>query len=570
MEKTITMKKYLCAVCVLLALLVGFLFQGIRSNQRRNKSEEDESKVSRKTISPTARRGLEIRSLTKQARREGGTEEWVRWLGYLEKAKPGDMAMFLENVPANSAVLDLLAERWVELDPEHCFDYLLAKFEDGQFEAGLLAKDRSFSAELFRKWMSRDLEAAMASLDEVEGFPYAHRIRGEFFKELAKKDMEAALLYAEEYHLFSSPDGFGFINLKPWVRKNPRKAGEFLFGLSSKGLAYGLRDLVPVWSKENPQEAVEFGLLRGDFAGLEFAENIFEKWSEQSFTEAANWLAHSPAENADFLTADLIANWSKEDPVSALAWSQSSLEGTLLKNSVQEVFKEAASSDELDLGDLLSRVKGQSARDVAAATLAENYLNGKKQLSAEEAAVFLAWFEGVSNPLTFHNVVAQLGSFDGFEDGARLDTIEKILSSPQKDLLDEGGYHNLLYSLLKTDPEQVMEFALQAPEEFRAELLGGFLEDWRARQGEAVDEWIANSGHEGEVAPALAQQFLQTLHGEPAEVLAKVNTLQQGPVKEALHAQLLAMRDYAVAEGLAERDPEELKFFNEMIQATAN
>ena len=113
MEKTITMKKYLCAVCVLLALLVGFLFQGIRSNQRRNKSEEDESKVSRKTISPTARRGLEIRSLTKQARREGGTEEWVRWLGYLEKAKPGDMAMFLENVPANSAVLDLLAERWV-------------------------------------------------------------------------------------------------------------------------------------------------------------------------------------------------------------------------------------------------------------------------------------------------------------------------------------------------------------------------------------------------------------------------------------------------------------------------
>src|SRR5215204_5324762 len=56
-----------------------------------------------------------------------GVTRWLYWLEALEKARPSDCPRLAELAKGNSPLLRLVASRWVEMDPQHMFDTILAR-----------------------------------------------------------------------------------------------------------------------------------------------------------------------------------------------------------------------------------------------------------------------------------------------------------------------------------------------------------------------------------------------------------------------------------------------------------
>ena len=115
-----------------------------------------------------ARRSTEIQSLTKGVLIEGGQEEWFQWLAYLENASLSDLPQFVSLVGNNRTALNLIAERWVTLDPENCFRYLLSQ----RGEVGFRLYDSPafvFSKLFFSKWIQHDLEAVAVAPRQLGG-----------------------------------------------------------------------------------------------------------------------------------------------------------------------------------------------------------------------------------------------------------------------------------------------------------------------------------------------------------------------------------------------------------------
>ena len=513
----------------LLFFAIGFSVHSARKKRSHESQAQTLSKLSAKSQDRVIEsyRDREILTLTQEIKEAGGVEEWLRWLAVLENASAQDLPRFLDNLPDNSAALDVLLDRWIEVGPEHCFAYLLGKFQDGDFGAAYLDKDRSLSTQLFRKWADKDLDGAIAALDEVEEFPYLSSLQWELAERLTKVDYLRAILYAQENHLFTSESGrmtFGGGRLKKWIRKDPAGAASLLMSIESRRESLdriGLKELSQEWSKVDPRGAMQFALSKENEIGRPLVEDMFSRWSKRDFAAASDWLAEETSDElAEYLTPSLIETWSQSDPEGALQWTQDSLEGSLLENSLSRILIESAFAKDSNPSEILAQIQNPEARRAAAVALAKALWGAGKEQDPRRGLLKntmeerVAWFDEVTEPSTFNKIARDLigEGIDG-----DIGFLKEMAQSSRASILSENNANNLLDYVARKEPEEALELVENFRPSYQSYLKSSLLIQWMRQDAEAVEQWVQGEGGVAELHPQLARFFVQRLRRSDQE-----------------------------------------------------
>jgi len=155
-------------VVFVIVFTCGYRFQEARRGERTREEDSSDRQMSSQARSrvESQQRVAEVRELSKKTFQQGGAEQWLRWLGRLERAKIDEMPSFYEGAGENRAALDLVAAKWASLNPQHGFQFLLENIESDSYRYGQSgASERDFVGLFFEHWMERDFEGALAALD---------------------------------------------------------------------------------------------------------------------------------------------------------------------------------------------------------------------------------------------------------------------------------------------------------------------------------------------------------------------------------------------------------------------
>src|SRR5439155_9461993 len=94
-----------------------------------------------------------------------GVTRWLYWLEAIENAKLADFPRLAQLARGNSTAIRLLAARWIDVNPRHLFNTLVASSNDKQnFPVSELANA------LFAEWPKRDPDAVVAALSGPEDY----------------------------------------------------------------------------------------------------------------------------------------------------------------------------------------------------------------------------------------------------------------------------------------------------------------------------------------------------------------------------------------------------------------
>ena len=215
------MKKFPVFLLALIALIIGFTVHSVRHSEKQNSPQADyqgQAKSSRNRSHNDQKN--QIKTLGKNLNSTGGDEAWFRWLAYLENASLSDLPHYVEQAGNDPVALSLIAERWVMLNPQDCFEYLLSLRESGDFSH----EDSSgnlFSKLVFTKWAQRDLEAVVTALDHSEAPAGLQKLRKLVVDIVLETDVQKALALGNRWKSFHSSQSIP-PQLVEWAQRNPQ------------------------------------------------------------------------------------------------------------------------------------------------------------------------------------------------------------------------------------------------------------------------------------------------------------------------------------------------------------
>ncbi|MGJ8726094.1 MAG: hypothetical protein ACSHYB_16175 [Roseibacillus sp.] len=515
------MKRLHLILVVLIAIVIGFVSHAVqhssRGAQEQLESDHSSSKSQRRALS--AQRSREIQSLTKGVLVDGGQEEWFRWLAYLENASLSDLPQFVSLVENNQTALNLIAERWVTLDPMDCFRYLLSQ----RGEVGFRLYDSPafvFSKLFFAKWIQRDLEAVAVALDSSEALAGLDDLRVILVRELFKIDLSRALALGTRWDTFDRGRWGGDAMptlLQEWAQSDPRAALEAVFELPSDNFLAALADL---WGESDPRAALDFSFGKGGDRGYRMAERAFAKWSQDDFSAASQWFSELPEPEANFLTPTLVEAWSKSDPTAALEWSQQSLTGRLRNDSIERIVIAAAFSKGPTPKDLLASIESPDAYQQAVVGLSRK-LRGMNEKQQAEA---ISWFDDVEDAPTLNKLL--YGSFANFLVGHDFERFQKLVSSPKAQTVSAGTFSYAMGLYVGNgEPEEAMNLILESKSSFIPQATGRAFAHWYRKDGEAAAAW-AESLHQDDPRRSHLVQEMGNFQNESYEqVVRKLNAM---------------------------------------------
>jgi hypothetical protein len=405
-----------------------------------------------------------------------GATRWLYWMEALEKAAPTDFPRLAQLAEENSTATRLLAARWIDLDPRHLFDTMMAASKQGRYfplyEAGEM---------LFEEWSKRDPAAVIAALNEN---PSARHTWGMLVASaMMRTDVERGLHLLWDWHITHYTPSMN--GVAPWAAQNPRHAAGFILERPIGDGSNAAMEIVGIeWAKVDPGGALEFAADNLGNLGTVLGRTVMKEWAGRDFDAAADWLVEtSPGARARF-SSSFIEAWAKVDAAGALAWSEQNLTGTDLAAAVTGVVKGAAEVDIHRAEALVAAMHPSHARAEAAVVVARDLF--PKHSSNESM-----------NPET----VAWLGGLDG-------GSVKRVLS--------ETG---LRWRWIESDPQSMALFLSSlsgesAPHRADTELAG----ELARRNPDAALQWAAGlPGERGLSAGATA--FNQWFGAQPAEAV---------------------------------------------------
>lgn len=514
------MKPQYFIIVLLVAIAIGFTSHAVRHSEGSVRERGESALLVSKSRSGVslARRSAEIKSLTKGVSLKGGREEWFRWLASLENASLTDLPQFISLVGNNTTALNLIAERWVELDPEHCFRYLLTRRGEGDFRYQDSA-DSVFSELFFKKWIQRDLEAVVVALDRLEALADLDELRGLLVRDILKTDPLRGLTLGSRWKTFHRYDVMPPL-FREWVKKNPRVAVEAIFEIPS---SHFLAPFAELWAATDPRAALDFAFEKGGDRGFQFAESVFTKWSQDDFSVASQKLSELPDQQASFLTPILVETWSKSDPVAALDWSTQSLTGKLRNDSIERVVLASAFSKLASPRDLLARIESPQAYHQAVVGLShklwgKSYSNDDKKL-----AEAITWFDDVEESRTLDKIFSEFTSFLASYDFERLD---EFMRSPRAHTVSELSFGNGIsqYAWYGA-PAEAMAIIAEVPSSLIPEASKRVFSQWYEKEPEAAAAWVGDLAVDDPRRPYLVEGMDGILFDAHEEVVVELNSM---------------------------------------------
>ena len=485
-------RKLLYALVLVFALSIGYLLSWLQKDSGGEVTANVTATKSQ-TNQRSRRRTEVVEGLTQLQRNEGGEQAWLRWVAELENAEQEDLPRFLDSLPERGGVaLDLLAERWLELGPEKAWQYFVGRFQRGEVESGISGREMSLVRVLIRRWADIDLDGVVAAIEQVDQFPYLEDVHRDLAPRLARVDPERGLRYALRVGMNRSGYYF-FLNGKPLQRlidKDPRVAAELIFEWDEQWTQKARRQLIKRWGQNNPEDAIQLGLERGDAIGKTFADEAFVAWAQQDYEEASAWVAEEASEEeASLFIAPLVDVWAKEEPVAALQWAQEQLAGSELQTTVTRLVLGAVEREDVDAGELLRQVQSPESHSEAALALAEKlWGSGSPTLDGKTELERLAWFDHVTDRDTLNQVIYSLSQAES-EEGQQW--LSEFVRSEKMAMLDEHRAESLIVQLQdEKDFGKSFELLEFVDEACRDRCTANLFDRWFASEPEAAAQWL--------------------------------------------------------------------------------
>ena len=527
------MKRLHIVLVLLLAVAIGFSIHAVQHSEKRSQETTQAGQLASKSDrgASSSHRSAEIQSLTSEVLLDGGPDEWFRWLAYLENARLADLPRFVTLVGNNPVALSLIAERWVTLDPENCFRYLLSRREEGDFRYRDSA-DVLFSKLFVQKWMRRDLEAVVAALDGSESLTGLRDLRELVFRELLESDFPRALELGSRWNSFQDYREMPS-SLSNWAQKDPRAAVEAVFAIPGSHLFEPLAD---AWSHRDPEAALDFGFEKGGDRGFRFAKRVFERWAKDDFGAASQKLSELSEKEATFLTPTLVRAWSEKDPVAALDWSEKSLSGKLKNDAIEQVVIASAFSDAASPKDLLARIESPDAYYQAVVGLSHNLWGKSYSSDDKKLAKAITWFDDVDDPRTLDKIFPEFASFLADYD---LEQFKEFIRSPRAQSVSEDSFAYGLGSYAWYDEaEEAMALAAKAPKSYLVEAAPRVFSTWYEKEPKAAIAWVEELARDDPRRPYLVENMSRLLFDKHEQAVTQINAMP--PVMSELFRELIA------------------------------
>ena len=497
---------------ILVSLGLGYFLHENQSNRAKSGGERGQkfSATRSQRSGLTEQRRREVDILTQAAFTEGGEEEWLRWLAFLENAKVEDLPRFVEGVGNDPVALGLIAKRWASLNAKDGFRYLLKQTDSRKYNRSDSAM-RILAKAFLASWSQQDLEIVLEELDVKTTNPMVGFLQANLVATLLKTDVEKGLRYECRWKT-----GYYYGELSPkvkeWVEQNPRYAAELLFDEPTHGF---LMEVAQVWGEGQPRQALEFAFSKGGDRGFQFAEAVFAAWAQKDFEGASQWYAQLEPGKAESLTPILVRNWASKDPFAALEWSQNNLSGAVGQRAVKEVvlasLKVAGSSP----GELLPLIQSPIALDEVVIALADKIFMGGYGGDKVEA---LKWFSDLEPSSALDQVFFYFTS-----EWARLDVegFREYIATPRAQSVSTNSYKSAMASYASVKPYEAMELLKEIPERHLATSTQEAFKMWYNMKPEQAVAWAGSLEADDPRRPFLAEGFTWFLHEPYEEAIRK-------------------------------------------------
>lgn len=425
-----------------------------------------------------------------------GVLRWLHWLDALERASLTDFPHLARLAEGDPTAQQLLASRWVELDPRHLFDHLVGTRSFRPMMGGLVdqlagpqSQQRVLGDVLFRHWTERDPEAVIQALDEIPVRAVNSLWHHQVANGVMRQDMERGLKLVARWKIpgFHPPKQ----PITDWAAADPRHAAQVVLDhlgpLRGYTSQFSMETVAQVWAEANPAAALEFSRTQtGDLNSL-LATTVMKSWGERDPAGASAWLASTDRTTRHRLSPVFVEAWAGQDLAAALDWSQTNLTGSTLTRAVDSLLRGAAAKDPAEAAGLVTAMTPSPERTSAAVVVAEKWFqaDGSPQRPSEER---LAWLRGLDS-VSRSRVIEK--SFESwlFRDAPGF---ARFLEETTDVNLPDPLYASLATEFARRDPQEALAWVdrLQLPGKVSRLVGGQAFAEWRRAQPDPAQEWF--------------------------------------------------------------------------------
>jgi hypothetical protein len=314
-----------------------------------------------------------------------GVTRWLFWFEALENARPEDFARLAELARSDSAILKMVAARWMEVNPQSMFESAAALLQ----ESSSRELGSSLMNLLLDSWPKTDPEAAIAAVGAARsrlGRNWEIRVINAIFD----KNIERGLKLLHEWSVHDY--GPSVKAVRPWVEANPQHAAQFtLQHMAGYGSTLVLEEVGTIWGEMDPHAALAFASNHPGEVGAMLARTAMQSWASKNLNAAAQWLVEAPAAVRNQVSASFVEVWAKQDASGALQWTESNLSGPARQRAVEGVMKGAAKKNVQEAARLVNSMKDPWLKGESAAVVLERWLPEGWGSSAKIQAETYQW-----------------------------------------------------------------------------------------------------------------------------------------------------------------------------------
>ncbi|HWB03169.1 MAG TPA: hypothetical protein VG796_09110 [Verrucomicrobiales bacterium] len=488
-----TRRRNLILVAAVAGLTSGFTVRWIQrgGTQQNASSGSARSAISQAVSAPDSasphsakKTSPFVTALKQQLTVSSGVTRWLEWMSALEHAKVTDFPSMVRMTKSNPIALRMIAARWIELDPNHLFNTLIASASEVE-GAGTPAFPRyELGQQLMEDWVARDPAAAIAALSRADYPSVLRDLRFNVLNSIMKKDPELGLKTMSAWHIDNygvDPKSFG-----RWAEANPRHAAEFaLVHTAGYTTQSAMGEIGKAWAKTDPEAALTFAAGCKDKYGLALANGIVAAWAAKDLGKAAAWLAAAdPAVRGRF-SGPMVELWAKTDTAGAMNWIQDNLKGSGLDEAIGSVLKGAADKDVASAAELVSGMDATMGRAKAALSVAKKWFPGfdSGKPAPPEA---ISWLSSL-DPGSIKHVMEQLQwQWAGSDPKSLCD----FLLTPAGQNSPAYSFYGTAREMARKDPVAALEWAGKLPDERRVDSISNVISEWQNSQPAAAMEWL--------------------------------------------------------------------------------
>ena len=528
----------LITVAAALGLAVGYLFRG-----KLKRPSASPAPISIASTQSAQRAGKSMRQLTTstndtsplatQLERDlsmtSGVTRWLYWLDALEKATPQDFPRLVRMAQGNPTAMRFVAARWVEVDPRHMFDTIVAASgSNNGFPVNELAQI------LFEEWPKRDPKSVIEALDSNAG-PTFRGWRMNVAADIFNNDVELGLGLMSRWHMT------GYIPLmkgvSKWAAADPLHAAQFTYDnpvdLVSREM---MKAIGKEWVKTDPAAALAFANSKPGELGSVLANSALKEWAATDLKAAADWLADTDPRTRNRLASSFVESWGKQDAAGALEWCALNLTGSSLAQAVGGVLTGLAQKDLAAAQSLVANMGPSTARAQAAAAVAQKAFPNtmsEKPIPSETVA-WLNQLDPDSMKRALNEVYWRWMNTDsqGFAD---------FLKTANTSELPSHIYSNLARNLARKNPSEALEWAAELPSRRAVSVGGEAFAEWRRSQPEAAMTWLNELPPDDSRREPFFETAIRTLvyDTQAAQQLAAMNASDRAAARRVIEGMSL-------------------------------